>query len=132
MVWSPAGQTKKTVTLIRHRVHRKTQALFFSNAFGYVDALHLLLRAYVVLCTGLLWRSLPFKHGQHAYPERNHSESTINRFESLKQSALSTFHRVAAESTMGPAGHSTHLTDSYIEICTGMNVQPVPEFLAAL
>jgi hypothetical protein len=33
---------------------------------------------------------------------------------------------------MGPSGHSTHLTDSYMEICTGMGVQPVPDFLNAL
>jgi hypothetical protein len=33
---------------------------------------------------------------------------------------------------MGPPGHSTHLTDSYTEICTGMGVQPVPEFLDAV
>ncbi|KAF6262551.1 hypothetical protein COO60DRAFT_614938 [Scenedesmus sp. NREL 46B-D3] len=33
---------------------------------------------------------------------------------------------------MVPSGHSTHFTDSYIEICTGMGVQPVPEFLASL
>jgi hypothetical protein len=132
MGWSPAGQTEKTVTLRGHRVHRKTLALLFSDAFGYVDALHLLLRASVVPCTGLLWRSLPLKHGQHAYPERHHSERITSSSESLKQTALSTFRRVAAESAMGPARHSTHLTDSYIEICTGMGVQPVPEFLAEL
>jgi hypothetical protein len=74
MGWSPGGQTKKTVTLRGHRVHRKTQCVFVQNVCESVDALHPLLRASVVPCAGLVWRSLPLQHGQHVSRETRHSK----------------------------------------------------------